>query len=316
MRKPLAVKAKQKYTMKNIQQNFIFRTISFTLIFLTVMSKSYSFNCKDSLIWTNPFKAIDFSSGEWFLVYTKTVSDSISNKNFGIRRDSVNIINDENLLELLKMQFTCDITKQRDGYTCYVIELFYNKELFNYFVFDNLENFSLGGLKNHFKPVKVEEIEYNGIKKFKNSIFNLKKNNIDYTFHNELTKFSESKDGNLHQTSIDSSLNYIYSIKISFRSVGLNHDCKKAENEFIKIYPELTTINNGLTFNSHTPIFNNYLLYKIEFACTKDFKIDTNRLKNNINVIDFRDIKHRPLKYHLTIYRTSNKPIVTTIRDW
>jgi hypothetical protein len=121
-------------------------------ILVLILSGLSFFGCFTSKIHEQPLQDIDFKTGNWILRY-------VESKDEGYLKKKEWISTDPRLIDSLKTEFKADLNQQTDCLKCFVISLYKNGVLHDYFLFDNKKYFSFGQLKKILIPLNSFEIE-------------------------------------------------------------------------------------------------------------------------------------------------------------
>lgn len=271
------------------------------LLLTILLINFFCFSSKGQSIASNltkPFKEIDFKSDECILVFEEIIHDT-TYKRFGEMNKIQKLINDNHILDSLKTEFSCNLSQQSDGPHEFVISLYQRNKIVDRFVFDNPSHFNFGELNKYFQTIKKEKDEtIIGTKKLNQKKKNFLKKNIDFFYSSEYEHLYRHYNNREKHDANDYKSDFKFSIEISFNTLHrIGIDRKGAIHELTKIFPEIKDVIFSCNGNQRK---DDYRYYKISFPCTSDFKFNSDKLKNNNNVVEYEIIGIKPTEYYLT----------------
>jgi len=110
---------------------------------------------------SSPLAKYDFKTNELLLLFDEMTHDTTFSKKFAVMERVIHIIDDMDILDSLKSEFRCNLTKQIDGPHEYVITIFKKNQSkgIERWVYNDTSNFSFGTLESHLIPVICKELD-------------------------------------------------------------------------------------------------------------------------------------------------------------
>lgn len=263
--------------MKSLLQ-VLLATTSFILLHACAVNKPM----------TSPLTDVYFKSDKWLMIYSES-AEPMRYTDFATKNDW--ILTNNQLLDSLKTEYKCVLSKESDCLKCYILHLYKNQKYFAEFMFDDNKYFSLGQLKKYLTPVSAFEIECKNARIAKVRIDSLNHLNIP----------------NIYSPDIDQMYQFTYSMDLSLQNVNdttfssgrkktiwQNSYVTNAKQELLRLYPNLNP-DNIFIYGAGT-------YYRVVINCNKDFTIDIAKLNNNKTIRFYGVVGLEEKMYRITYF--------------
>jgi hypothetical protein len=253
-----------------------------------LLFSSFAFCSCRTLRFDKPLKNYNFKENNWLFLYEEKKEGDYGQES----ERKLWLTEDENLLDSLKEELQCVVSKQSDCLTCYTFLLAKDHVYFDSYLFDNKKYISLGRLKSSLFRVTPFEISSRNVQQARAVCDSLKMLLIPFIINQNL----------------DQPYQYTFKLKLTLDNVNdtsfftgvqkrnwQNRYDHAAKDEMLKIYPELS--------REQIFVFGAGIYYSMIIQCNSDFKFDPAKLKGNkvIRYYEVEGLQEKP--YVITLFR-------------